>query len=575
MKSKKNKDISTQQNHDKNNLNKLDTPMKIYDYQNRVHMRQKRINEKIKEEQKNIEKSLSHFNINFQSLTSRNFFSDYKKFSNKYFGTTNLIEDIAGKYQEKGYNVPDFNFNFFKVNPLLDSNVNKLYISFLFNKKEAKVDYEKLYRTNKGVKYIKRLLNFISPEIKEEEKEKHIKSKKKKNKKLKLLKKEDRKSKLSMTRTIPILNITNEKNNKYGKYKNNSNRNLHIYQYTDKINDRYINKFNEQLFNNNFKNKINRSKSINSNIPLIIKTEREKNRSDTHKFKLNNRKGLYLNISNEPSKTKYSSNNLMEINTHSNINNIIGSSKKKPRLFINTEKITDNNSEDYMYETPEIQNKNQIYINNENKSSNTKPFSSTTNEEHNNFFQSSKTKNSLTSFKIKEFSIISKNNKNASSKKIHKIFNPKHLKYSYTIIKNENETNEIGKVINDAEILYENKDKIYLKEKEEKINQIYKELKAGKYENIENKMKNYLSYMKKLNKNEIDFMMKKYEYKNIKSNFNELKKFINEKKLSKKIERIYLNNHDYNRIEPLVTLLNDKNREICGFEGKITNIYNK
>ena len=80
---------------------------------------------------------------------------------------------------------------------------------------------------------------------------------------------------------------------------------------------------------------------------------------------------------------------------------------------------------------------------------------------------------------------------------------------------------------------------------------------------------------KKMNEREVECCIKKYEYKNLKSNFNELKKYINEKKLSKKIERIYLNNHDYNRIEPLMNLLNNKEKEIFRFDNKISNIYSK
>ena len=78
-----------------------------------------------------------------------------------------------------------------------------------------------------------------------------------------------------------------------------------------------------------------------------------------------------------------------------------------------------------------------------------------------------------------------------------------------------------------------------------------------------------------MNEREVECCIKKYEYKNLKSNFNELKKYINEKKLSKKIERIYLNNHDYNRIEPLMNLLNNKEKEIFRFDNKISNIYSK
>ena len=78
-----------------------------------------------------------------------------------------------------------------------------------------------------------------------------------------------------------------------------------------------------------------------------------------------------------------------------------------------------------------------------------------------------------------------------------------------------------------------------------------------------------------MEENEVDYMFKKYDYKNVKSNFSELKKYINEKKLSKKIERIYLNNHDYNRIEPLLNILNKKEKEILQFNNKISKIYDK
>ena len=126
--------------HNKKNVEDLDTPMKIYEYQNRVHMIQRRINEKVKEEQKNIEKYLSKLNLNYQSLTSRNFYTNYQKFSKKYFQTTNLVDDIVEKYNQKGYIIPKLNHDFFKVNPLLDSSVNKLFISYLFNNNGEKID---------------------------------------------------------------------------------------------------------------------------------------------------------------------------------------------------------------------------------------------------------------------------------------------------------------------------------------------------------------------------------------------------------------------------------------------------
>ena len=131
-------------------------------------------------------------------------------------------------------------------------------------------------------------------------------------------------------------------------------------------------------------------------------------------------------------------------------------------------------------------------------------------------------------------------------------------------------------VIKDAIISPEKKYKNNSKEKKEAgINMIYKQLKTGKNGNIENKLKNYLSKTKKLNDSEINFMLEKYNYKNLKANFRDLNKFINDNKISKKIERIYLNNNDYNRIESLLEQMNNKEKEISKFEGKITKIYNQ
>ena len=139
----------------------------------------------------------------------------------------------------------------------------------------------------------------------------------------------------------------------------------------------------------------------------------------------------------------------------------------------------------------------------------------------------------------------------------------------------KNENTKIEDIFKDAKILTKSNNKLNFSQKKEGvINLIYKQLKAGRYGNIENQMKNYLSKTKKFDDDEINFVLKKYNYKNIKSNFSELKQIIKEKKISKKIERIYLNNNDYNRIESLMNSMNKKDKEIFRFENTISKIYN-
>ena len=566
----------------KKNIDKLDNPMKIYEYQNRVHMIQQKINQRVKEEQKYIEKNLTKIKSNFNNFTSRNFYRNYQKFSEKYFKTTDIIEDIAEKYHEKGYIIPKISLNLSKVNPLLDSNSSKLFISYLFDRKKGeKVNYEKLYKKNKGIKYMNKLEDIIFPERaiererqreKEKEKKKKLKKQRKKQKKYRLIENKMRKSDTGLMnfRNNRNYHINTETLNK----KTKSSRSIQKYYFKNN------NKTSNSFYNSkNDKSQINRSKSINYQSPSpIIKKYRKDKKLDSNILNLKKKSDLHLNLTIEKTNVKNSSNNLSIFST---TNNIQTNSNIKLE-----NKLTEKKDENSL-DTPKIKNK--IDISSQNKSTNTKPFSSNNTESNfssNQKVQSSKNNNFLLSFKIKEFSVNSKKEKNTSeSKKIvindfnsKYISNPKLSRYSYTfsLKNNQIENNKIDNYIKDEEKSTINSKKINLSERKEKsINRIYKQLKAGKYENIENKMRNYLSKTKKMEENEIDFMINKYEYKNVKSNYNELKKYINDKKLSKKIERIYLNNHDYNRIEPLLNILNRKDKEILQFDNKISKIYNK
>ena len=575
------KSKSNNKSQNKKSIDKFDNPMKVYEYQNRVHMIQKKINQKVKEEQKNIEKNLSKLTTHFHNLTTRNFYRDYQKYSDKYFKTTNLIENIAEKYQEKGYIIPNLNHDFFKVNPLLDSSVNKLFISYLFDRKNGeKIDYDELYRKNKGIKYIKKLKNFISPEDCEK---KEKKGKKNKSKKYKKKRKNNSISKekfgksdngLINLRDIHDYHIKTETSNK----KINSSKNI-------KIHIKNNNKTSISLFNKNDKNKINRSKSINYP-STIVHTERNNNKYDSFKVNIKNKNEIYLNLPKEKNKVRNSTNNLTFLSTFNFINNI-KTSLNSNKLYLNTEKKLTEKTDDNTLDTPKNKAGNKISSSNHDKSSNTKPFSSNNTElnfSSSHKYQTSKTNNLLLSFKIKEFSVNSKKEKNSiDSKKIKindytskNISYPKISRYSYSYKNNPIANTKISPITKNEEKVTISSKKINLSEKKDNtINKIYKQLKAGKYENIENKMRIYLSKTKKMNEREVECCIKKYEYKNLKSNFNELKKYINEKKLSKKIERIYLNNHDYNRIEPLMNLLNNKEKEIFRFDNKISNIYSK
>ncbi len=577
----------------KNNVYDLDTPAKMYEYQSRIKIINKKINQKVKEEQKNIEKYLSKITTNFHSMTSRNFYRDYKKYSEKYFHTTNLVDDIAEKYQEKGYIIPNFHHDFFKVNPLLDCNVNKLFISYLFNRNGEKIDYHKIYNQMKSVKYIKKLKKIVDPELSEEKEDKYDKydkdkkTKKKKiklkNKKARSKKEKDNKNKkfseggLTLSRNINKLNNNNLNSNK----KNNSSKTI-IFQHLKGVHNERYNKTRISFFNKNEKSRFNRSKSIN-NSSMHFKIERKNNRHESHDLRKNSL--LLLNLKSDLKNTISSSKNLILLNTNSTLNNTKNSSNINSQYYLKTEKKVNNKIEGYLLDTPQNKYKN-IISSHDKSSKNTKPYSSANNEGNdslNQRTQSSRVKMSLLPFKIKEFSVNSKRDNSISKSRKNVIVDynfkhtsyPKIKRYSHRCSTSRNQNNLIDNKIKNAIISSSTRNKkSLLEEKDRYINIIYKELKAGKYEDIEDKMKYYLK-SKKMGENEINYLLKKYEYKNLNSNFQELKKLINENNLSKKIERIYLNNHDFNRIEPLMNAFNKKDKEIFLFENKISNIYNK
>ena len=342
------------------------------------------------------------------------------------------------------------------------------------------------------------------------------------------------------------------------------------------------NKTRISFFNKNEKSGFNRSKSIN-NPSMHFKIERKNNRHESHDLRKNSL--LLLNLKSDLKNTISSSKNLILLNTNSTLNNTKNSSNINSQYYLKTEKKVNNKIEGYLLDTPQNKYKN-IISSHDKSSKNTKPYSSANNEGNdslNQRTQSSRAKMSLLPFKIKEFSVNSKRDNSISKSRKNVIVDynfkqtsyPKIKRYSHRCSTSRNQNNLIDNKIKNAIISSSTRNKkSLLEEKDRYINIIYKELKAGKYEDIEDKMKYYLK-SKKMGENEINYLLKKYEYKNLNSNFQELKKLINENNLSKKIERIYLNNHDFNRIEPLMNAFNKKDKEIFLFENKISNIYNK
>jgi len=92
------------------------------------------------------------------------------------------------------------------------------------------------------------------------------------------------------------------------------------------------------------------------------------------------------------------------------------------------------------------------------------------------------------------------------------------------------------------------------------LNKTYMKLKKGNYDSVEDLMHKYLKDIKKLDKNEYDDLMNKYNYKNFRNNIIELNMKVGNNKIRNKIEKIYSNNHIFKRIS--TSLNNMKEEEI-------------
>ena len=166
-----------------NGLFLTDRILEMNEYQNMIKNKKKIINKRISEEEKNIENSLLKLNNKFNKITVsklRNENQDFIECYNKYSKTnlnkkSGLFQDLSQNYYSKENQIPNVYNNLFKINPLLDNNINKIYLSNLSLLNGKKVSKRKLLNSNKAIKYMKKLKNMISPEKdNEEEKRKNM-----------------------------------------------------------------------------------------------------------------------------------------------------------------------------------------------------------------------------------------------------------------------------------------------------------------------------------------------------------------------------------------------------------------
>lgn len=544
--------------------------LELKEYKNLVNNKKRLINLKILEEEKNLENSLSKITYKFNRIKvsklrneNQNFSNEYNSFSKKHFKTIGLlIKDLSDTYNNKGYQIPNLQNNLFKINPLLENRTNKIYLSYLSTLSQKESNKKKLYNSNKPIKYMKKLENIISPDTDNKEKKKtkaHIVSKRKNIKKrFKTNVKEKKRTQILNNSIKSLINLINNNmsnidNQSYIKKRNKSE----VVIKKNKI-------YNAGIFNDIKNLHIDGQKNLNNS---NIKKNNSDKKTIMSNYSINHENDLiYKNYFKSTKKLIIPKlNGLFPLNSINKINN-----EGNDTLYLKTERCT-NKTKQYILNTPRILKKPNL--SNEKSNNKTKAFSIT--NENSSLSYRSRVENSKTKespyYKINEFTINSY--KSNTSNKFNQTTG-KRSKYtsSNKINKKENLNRRIPLEfkISSPKKLFKNDDDT----KEKNINEIYKLFNNCNIKDSKNNIKLYLSKTKQLNENEINEIMTKYSYENNNLNLQELQKLINEKKISNKIFKLYLNNNDYNRIEPLLKTLNEKDEKIMQFDKKIARLSN-
>ena len=556
----------------------------INEYRTITNNKKRIINLRISEEEKNLQISLLKIKQRYNNLSvskndNHNFSEKYPEFAKTHFKSIDsLIKDISEIYSYRGYRIPNLQNNLFKFNPLLEANSNKIFLStlFNFNSKNNKFKNRKLFFNDKSLSYMKKLNKIISPEI--DKKGKKIdefisnpnKPEKKQLKIQQQTKNENRLLSSKINNLISLINSNGLNNLDDQSYIDTSNNSLFL---RGKSKNYYTKKFSKNLFSDIPLNRSRRknSFSVRNHNKLLLSNRIYKKQTTINKYFKKKRKNT-IDLNNKTiyssKKLDISSNIKVIAHTHFETNKKLNSNlnnnsniHETNSLYLNTE-MNSNKSIRYKLNTPKLLEN--AYSSQDKYNTNPNTFS-TTNE--NNTLSTKakmdnpKTKNA-TLFKVKDFNLNSNSKFNQSSGKT------SHYSSSSKINKIEKSEKKFpfDFRISSPKRLFKNNE-----EKKNFVNKIYKAFNAGEYKDAEKDIKIYLSEIKEVNQSDIKDMISRYTNQNINVNFQRLKKLIDEKKITKKSFRLYLNNHDYTRIEPLLKALKDKDNIIKQFDKKMVN----
>jgi hypothetical protein len=462
------------------------------------------------------------------------FQSDYNLLLERFQNNTLLIfQDLINLYKSKGYKIPslDCSHNLFKVNPLLEENTNKIIHYFLLQR-TLKTKKEMLLI--KSVVFLRKLIKLLgknSKNKKKNEKDNFIVATDNKttdkNSEIENLKKNIQK----IMKLIENCKIEEEKESKNKKCYSKVNT-LKITGKSSKL----LSKIN--IISPNKRRRKSVISTLDKKDDMILKTSRILNFDDQT---TNDDKKIIF-------KNQEKTVNFREI--------------KRREKTLNTYHYKKNDTDSMKINNMEINNK---FSKSEKKIEKKKDLYNKTFENFNkklkiNLF----TKKFSKPFShIRNLTKIEKRNKRSIPLFVRTQTNESHntvkvlIKKKSSFNKSRNHFNTSG---------FTNKTEFF--------NFIYRRLKKGNFHDVDKYVKKYLNEIECKSSEEISQTFSRYDYKNFKSNINELENYIKKSDLERKTEKIYLNNFISKRVISSLMNMREKESQISKLNRLIATIGN-
>ena len=455
-----------------------------------------------------------------KAITKENnsFKSEYTKLMEKFQNSTLItFHDLISLYKNKGYKIPNLNseHNLFRVNPLIEENTNKISYYFLT---QQNVTTKKDVLLSKSLLFLLKLNELIGKNNNNNETKK-IRRKSVQNKSTMISKKiNPNEQKENLKKSIRrIKNLIND----YLKIERKESQESNIYN--SKINNLSANTNSQKLAKTSkildYNNLTSRNVT-NNNLNILSLTERNNNYNDSLRFSEQNN---YLKNDNTPK------------------SNILNKSKEA-KSYVQFKKINE-------------------LVNKKNENNSVKSFKNYSDKKnhknegiYNNNF-TDRNKGIRRNLNLKMFSQTMNFKKLCRLEKRTQKNLPLFIR-TQTIEKNSNKCYNIEP---------RNRNYLYspsFTNKTEFFNFANNRLKKGKFDDIDVYVKKYLNEIESRTNNETNYIISKYNYKNLKNNLDEIEKYIQKSELDRKTERIYLNNFISRRIGNSLKSMKEKENQI-------------